>query len=77
MRKQSNYAKAISSAKKTGRRLTMLAWIRLRPAFFRMNECYLLFSHLIQKLHLAESEKLIAKNVFVEDEGLPGFRSRR
>ncbi len=34
-------------------------------------------SHLVQELHLAESEKLIAKNVFGEDEGLSGFRSRR
>ena len=34
-------------------------------------------SHLIQEVHFAGSENLIAKNVFGEDEGLPGFRSRR
>ncbi len=40
-------------------------------------QCMLIFSHLIQELHLAESENLIAKNVFGADERLPGFRSRR
>ena len=38
---------------------------------------YEMISHLIQELHFAGSENLIAKNVFGADEGLSGFRYER